>query len=63
MTKNWLDEAAEEVAEQNRKAFDALDTPEARARLAEKAKAEFDRGVRLGWHDENGEPLEVAEEE
>lgn len=54
---NWLDEAAEEVAAQNRKDWDASQTPEALARAAKKKAEEFERGVRLGWWDAEGNPL------
>jgi hypothetical protein len=61
--KNWLDDAADEIARNTAEASDNLNTIENRAKLAEKSKNEFQRGVRLGWHDENGEPLDGAEEE
>lgn len=32
-------------------------TPEAQARLAAKKAEEFARGVRLGWWNENGDPI------
>lgn len=56
---NW-DDAFEETAKANRDAFDKLDTPEARAAREAKKLAEFERGVRNGWWDKDGNPL-VAE--
>ncbi|AKY02696.1 hypothetical protein RCSAXON_29 [Rhodobacter phage RcSaxon] len=35
----------------------ATDTPEQRRRIAEKSAADFERGVRLGWHDKDGNPI------
>ena len=63
MNKNWLDDAAEETATANAAEFDKLNTPEARNRLADKIASEHERGVRNGWWDENGEPLESGQEE
>jgi hypothetical protein len=53
---DW-DEIEAEIAEENRKAYDALQTPEAIARTDAKRKAEFDLGVRSGWWDAEGNSL------
>lgn len=39
------------------------DTAQARARRAAKAKAEHDKGVRLGWWNESGESLLPPDED
>lgn len=55
-----------EIAETNRKAYEADNTPEKIAARKEKAQAEFDKGVRLGWHDKDGNsllPLDEDEDE
>lgn len=63
MTKafNW-DEAFEEIAQANRAAHDKADAPEAVAARKRKQAEEFERGVRLGWWDANGDPLPQDDE-
>ena len=58
---DW-DAAFEEVAEENRKAYDKADTPEARAARDQKQREEHERGVRLGWWDEDGNPLTAEDD-
>lgn len=64
MTKpfNW-NEAFEEIAEANRAAHDKADTPEAAAERKRKQVKEFERGIRLGWWDANGNPLPQEDDE
>ena len=64
MTKpiNW-DEAFEEVAEATAAEFDKLNTPERIAERQAKAQAEHERGVRNGWWDANGDPLNQDEDD
>ena len=38
-------------------------TPEARAKNVAKVKEEHERGVRLGWWDEQGDPLELPSDD
>jgi hypothetical protein len=59
---DW-DKAFEEVAERNRKAFDKEDTSQAREARLRKQREEHERGVRLGWWDNEGNPLHVEENE
>ena len=49
---DW-DEIEKEIAENNRRISDSVDTEKQRAR----SKAEFDRGVALGWFDKDGNSL------
>lgn len=55
---NW-DEIDKELGEQNRRISDSVDMEKVR----QKAKEEFERGVRLGWHDEDGNSLLPADED
>ncbi len=38
-------------------------TPEEQARIAAKKAEEHERGVRLGWHDADGQPIPDPDEE
>lgn len=49
---DW-DEIEKEIAENNRKSSDSVDTEKQRQR----AKEEFERGVRNGWFDKDGNSL------
>ena len=51
---NW-DEVFEEVVENNRKTWDALNTPEALARTAERRRLEIQREIAQGLRDADGE--------
>jgi hypothetical protein len=42
---------------QNRKDAERADAPETVAAREAKKRAEFDRGVRVGWWDQDGAPL------
>ena len=53
---DW-DAAFEEVAKANGAASDQMDTKEARAIREKRKQEEHERGVRLGWWNELGEPL------
>lgn len=55
---NW-DDVFEEKAAENRKSWDSID----HEKLKEKAEAERRRGIELGWFDEDGNSLELSEEE
>lgn len=63
MTKPFWEEAFEEIAAQNRKAFDSLDTPTARAAREQKQREEHEKGIRLGWWDKDGNPMEQFEDD
>lgn len=49
---DW-DKIFDELAEANRKAYDSVDHEKLKAKSAE----EFERGVRLGWWDADGNPI------
>lgn len=49
---NW-EEIDKELGEQNARISDSVDMDKVR----QKAKEEFERGVRLGWHDAEGNSL------
>lgn len=49
------DEAAR--IEQTRRDLEIENLPENVAKRAAKRQEEFDRGVRLGWHDKDGNPI------
>jgi hypothetical protein len=49
--------AFEEVAEENRIASEKMETEEAIAVREKRKQEEHERGVRLGWWNELGEPL------
>lgn len=53
---------AERIAELDREEA-RRNTPEAIARREAKRKEEFERGVRLGWHDEEGNPIASDDED
>lgn len=59
---SW-DDAFAEIAESNRKSYDASQTPEALARAAQRKAEEHERGVRLGWWREDGTPIEQPDDE
>jgi hypothetical protein len=59
---DW-DAAFDEIAAANRRAYDESDTPAARAERAKKRDEEHARGVRLGWWDEDGNPLAADEDD
>ncbi|MBS3648807.1 hypothetical protein KEU06_09335 [Pseudaminobacter sp. 19-2017] len=50
-----------EIADTNRKAWDAENTPEKIAARKAKSEAEFERGVRNGWWDKDGNSLQPEE--
>lgn len=52
-----------EIAERNRQSWDAANTPEEVAKRKAKQEAEFERGVRNGWWDKDGNPIPQADEE
>ena len=58
---DW-NKALDEIAEQTRKDAERADAPEAVAAREAKKRAEFDRGVRLGWWDQDGAPLPQPED-
>lgn len=60
---NWLEEYEKELAEKNAAELIKYDSPEEVAKRAARRKEDFDKGVRLGWWDENGDPIESAEDE
>ena len=53
---DW-NKAFDEIAEQNRKDAERADAPEAVVAREAKKRAEFERGVRLGWWNQDGAPL------
>lgn len=55
---NW-DEIETEIAETNRRISDSVDSEA----LRRKSREEFERGVRLGWFDKDGNPIPGAEDE
>lgn len=55
---DW-DSIAEEIAEKNRKISDSVDAKKQKIR----AEEEFERGVRLGWFDRDGNSLLDDEED
>ena len=58
---DW-DEAFQEIADANRASYDAAQTPEKIAAQEAKRQSEFERGVRFGWHDAEGNPLPADDE-
>lgn len=57
-----LDELFGEYEAERLAKINAEDTPEARARIEQRRKEEFEKGVRLGWWTEDGEPLPQPED-
>lgn len=63
MTKSIWDYAEEEAAQRGEQARRDEENPILQARLKAKRDEEFARGVRLGWHDADGEPIPQADED
>jgi hypothetical protein len=66
MTKSLFDLMNEETpADKAKREADLAkyDSPEEVAKREAKRKEEFERGVRLGWHDENGNPIDVEDDD
>ncbi len=63
MSKSMWDYAEEEAIKRGEDAARLDADPVYQAKMAEKRKQDFDRGVRLGWWDQNGEPIPVDEDE
>jgi len=59
---NWLEEWEVEHAKEAKAAWDRANTPEAIAAREAKQVAEFERGVRNGWWDAEGNPIPTFEE-
>ena len=60
---NWLDYMEEEAAKRRAEAEAQDNDPAYQERMKRKKQEEFERGVRLGWWDENGDPIPQAEED
>lgn len=60
---NWLEEYEKELAEKNAAEMAKYDSPEEVARREARRKEDFEKGVRLGWWDENGDPIPSDEDE
>ena len=61
--KSIWEYAEEEAIKRGEEAKRLEADPVYQAQLTEKRKQEFDRGVRLGWWDKFGNPLELDEDE
>lgn len=59
---NWLEEYEKELAEKNAAELAKYDSAEEVAKREVRRKEEFEKGVRLGWWNEDGDPLESDED-